>query len=150
MKREMIVKQQVSMTVYGKNRKSTAKQVVCIDDGKRYASCADAADEINVHPTSISHCCRGKIKTVKGKRYKYAEENGKCTDMLADSLQEKIKLLEKYSDVIAEMERKEIRQKELETLLEHAKTDLDKYQEKANNARFRISQIELELHNLSA
>lgn len=51
-----------------------AKPVICLDDGKEYASVSDAARSHNGTSTTISSCCLGKSKTAYGKRWAYKEQ----------------------------------------------------------------------------
>ena len=42
----------------------------------QYGSIAEAARETDADASSISACCRGKLKTVKGYKWEYIEKKG--------------------------------------------------------------------------
>lgn len=50
-----------------------ARPVICLDNGKEYASVSDAARAHNGGSSTISSCCLGKSKTAYGKRWAYKE-----------------------------------------------------------------------------
>ena len=55
-------------------RTKNAKPVLCISDGKVYASGIDAAIAYGLHFTNISQACRGKIKTTGGRQFCFVED----------------------------------------------------------------------------
>lgn len=63
--------------LYGRKRPEgggkPSKPVVCIDDGKEYASVSEAARAYNGSSSTISGCCLGKRKTAYGKCWAYKE-----------------------------------------------------------------------------
>lgn len=56
----------------GKNPK--ARAVYCIDTGTVYPSLADAAKAFSTTSVGIMKACKGKIKTTKGHRFMYADD----------------------------------------------------------------------------
>jgi group I intron endonuclease len=54
--------------------KAKKKPVRCIDTGIVYASVADAAADVPCAATNVCQVCKGKLKSVKGLRFKYADE----------------------------------------------------------------------------
>lgn len=109
--KEIILREKGTMQVEGHCGRR-GKPVVCVTDGMKFASATDAAEYAGVHLSSISYCCLGKITNVKGKVYKYVkEETENCVDVLASTVQEQKRLLEKYAPLIAEMEAKEREEK---------------------------------------
>lgn len=50
-----------------------SRAVICLSDGKEFASVSDAAQYVNGGVSTISRCCLGKRKTAYGKTWKYKE-----------------------------------------------------------------------------
>lgn len=151
------------ITVTAGNYAHNAKPVVCITNGKKFASATAAAEWLGCHVSSISYCCTGKYSSVKGLVFKYIKENPEnCVDVLADTVQEQQRLFEKYRDVIAKMEaeerRKEAEEKRYEQWciemekanknLEVAKTRLDKAQVAFESAAEKYAKAEETLTRL--
>lgn len=130
----------------GKLNSGHTKAVICIDTGEVFSSSMDAAENANVHPSTMSLCCIGKTSTVKGKHYCYVKDLAKNLDAIASSLQSKVNALEKYSDVIAEREAEEQRieaerlaeQKRLEEI---AKEEEKRLQEEAKEHARKLRHI---------
>ena len=133
---KVILTEQAEVNAKGKLNSGHTKMVICIDTGEVFTSGVDTAESINVHPSVISLCCTGRIKTVKGKRYCYVKDLAKNLESLTNSLQSKVNMLDKYSYLIAEMEAEEQRleaeklaeQKRLEQL---AKEEAKRQEEEA-------------------
>lgn len=66
----------------GTRTNKNCKQVICLDNGKVFASCADAAEAMEVSQGVMSACCLGRIRTVKGKHFCYASHSSENLDML--------------------------------------------------------------------
>lgn len=49
------------------------KKVICINTGECFESIKKASEKYNLDSSSISKCCRGKLKTVGGYKWKYIE-----------------------------------------------------------------------------
>ena len=47
------------------------KEVVCIETGEVFSSIRQASKSINVDPSSITKCCKGKRKTAGGYHWQY-------------------------------------------------------------------------------
>lgn len=92
-------------------RSRNAKPVLCITDGKVYASGLDAAKEIGVDPTCISHVCLGRMKTVKGKKYCFVSEMQAHILEISDAMQDAFKNANAYKAIKAEEERKAAHEK---------------------------------------
>lgn len=54
-----------------KLRKKNGKAVRCINDGKCFVSCTEAAEYYNIRVNDISKNCRGKVKSTKGFHFEY-------------------------------------------------------------------------------
>lgn len=50
------------------------KKVLCLNNGILYDSAKEAGLALNIHPSSITRCCKGVYKQVKGYRFKYGDE----------------------------------------------------------------------------
>lgn len=63
--------------LYGRKRPEGGgkkpRAVICICDGKEFASVTEAAKYVNGGSSTISRCCLGKSKTAYGKTWKYKE-----------------------------------------------------------------------------
>lgn len=51
----------------------SAKPVICIELNKRYDTAKEAAKELDLDNSNIGKCCKGKIKSVKGYTFVYAD-----------------------------------------------------------------------------
>lgn len=136
--REIILREKGTLKVEGHCGRN-GKPVVCVTDGMRFASAKEAAAYVGVHHTTISSCCLGKIKTAKGKVYKYVKEQTEnCVDVLADTVQEQRRLFEKYAPLIAEMEAKEREEKARQMEEERKQEVIDKAKRKYARAEERF------------
>ena len=143
---KVILTEHAEVNAQGKLNSGHTKMVICIDTGEVFTSGVDTAESIDVHPSVISLCCTGRIKTVKGKRYCYVKDLAKNLESLTNSLQSKVSMLDKYSDVIAEREAEEQRleaerlaeQKRLEQL---AKEEEKRKQEEAKEHARKLRHI---------
>jgi len=54
----------------------SARHVIRVEDGKEYDSCDAAALDVGVSSIAIRHAVTGRIKTVRGYRWQYADEPG--------------------------------------------------------------------------
>lgn len=106
---KVILTEHAEVNAKGKLNSGHTKMVICIDTGEVFSSSMDAAENANVHPSTMSLCCIGKTSTVKGKRYCYVKDLAKNLESLTNSLQSKVNMLDKYSYLIAEMEAEEQR-----------------------------------------
>lgn len=66
-------KSKISLAVSGKNS-GKAKKVICLETNKLFDTATEASKYYCVNRNTISQCCLGKIKTVKGKHFKYLME----------------------------------------------------------------------------
>lgn len=58
---------------FGKNNPK-ARKVVCIEKGVVFDTIKEAGSSVGGNPKNITSCCRGRLKTVAGYHWKYAEE----------------------------------------------------------------------------
>ena len=72
----------------GIHTSKNCKSVICIDTGEVFTSAIDAAESIGVHFSAISAVCRGKIRTLKGKRYCYLSQAPENLDSIVTRLRE--------------------------------------------------------------
>lgn len=66
-------KAKIGIAVSGKNS-GKAKRVLCIETNQIFDTATQAGQYYEVHRTSISQCCLGKVKTIKGKHFIYLSE----------------------------------------------------------------------------
>lgn len=114
--------EQVTLTEAKGNRThKNCKQVICLDDGRVFASCLDAADAMEVEHTAISACCLGRLRTVKGKHFCYASHSSENLDMLTAQIRiMNAKMMEMEADAAigrAIREEQEAKRKEEEARL---------------------------------
>lgn len=57
------------------NPRCNLDPVVCIDTGKIFSSAYIAGKEIGLYSSGITKCCKGKLKTTGGYRFKFLENN---------------------------------------------------------------------------
>ena len=69
--------------VIGTRTNKNCKQVINLDNGNVYASVLDAADANEVNISTMSSCCSGRLRTVKGKHFAYASRTSENLDVLA-------------------------------------------------------------------
>ena len=60
----------------------SSKPVICVDTGEVFISATDAAKSADVKLSTISSCCLGRIKTCKGKVYRYLSNTSDNVDAL--------------------------------------------------------------------
>lgn len=85
--------------VHGHHNNGNSKAVICSDNGKRWASALDCAEELGTHVTNVSSCCTGKTRTCKGLHLHYAYDD--IVDPLCDRIQEQKAEMEAKDDEIA-------------------------------------------------
>lgn len=56
--------------------KVTIKKIYCITNNKVYNTAKQAANELGLNATTITHCCRGRYSQTGGYIFKYLEEEG--------------------------------------------------------------------------
>ena len=99
----IILAKETTIHAEGKRHNGNCKPVICVTNGKRFSSILDAAEYEGICYSTISNCCTGKTRTANGKVWKFAKDRD-CIDALANTVQEKLELFDKYYDVIAGME----------------------------------------------
>ena len=62
--------------MYGKKGEAhpTSKKVKCITTGEIFGSVKEAANKYNIHPSNITKCCKGNLKTAAKMEWEYYEE----------------------------------------------------------------------------
>lgn len=85
------VQEPATMEMIGKKRNKNAKPVLCITEGKTFASTMDAAQYYGVHHTAISAVCRGDWKTCKGMKFCYIDKVKENLPVIAEEIQVKAK-----------------------------------------------------------
>lgn len=152
--RKVVLREMGTIHVKGTHVHGTAKPVVCVTTGERFASCTDAAEMEGVSIYSISACCRGKQKYVKvnneKRTYNFIKETPEnCVDALAATLQEKLALLDKYSDLIAEREMEERRQEAEAARQEEERRIREKREKELAKLKERLANREEAYHKAS-
>lgn len=88
----MIVKIHGSLVVnaIGEVTHGCRKPVICLTDGAIYASAKDTAKANGVSVHTISNVCLGKIKSCKGKQFRYLEDMAEYFDVLMDNFRRQV------------------------------------------------------------
>ena len=86
--KKIIISEKATISANGTHGVKNHKPVICIDTGEVYVSLTDAAERIGVTIDSISNVCRGKQKTVKGKRFCYLSNANESLDAIVTRLRE--------------------------------------------------------------
>lgn len=118
----------------GKRTNGNTNAVLCITDGSIYTSCTDAAEQNNINKSNMSHVCRGKGRSVKGKQYCYIKDINQHLDEISDAISKKnlyLNLLEK------ETKRNNLKSKiaDCESLIQSLEDQLVKANDDLNNAK---------------
>ena len=50
-----------------------SKKIICIDTGEEFNTITEASKKYNIRNSNISACCRGKLKTAGGYKWKYKD-----------------------------------------------------------------------------
>ena len=119
MTREITIKDKAIANAQGIHTNGNCKPVICLDTGKIYTSCTDAAIETGYALLSISRNCRKKQKSVNGMHFCFLSEFDNNINAIADklsSLPELIRKAKEYDAIVAEREEadKERKRKEAE------------------------------------
>jgi len=85
------IQEQAAMEMIGKKRTKHAKPVLCITEGKMFASTYDAAEYYGASQTAISAACRGVYPTCKGMKFCYVDKVKENLPVIAEEIQVKAK-----------------------------------------------------------
>lgn len=56
-------------------KKNAGAKVICLDTGIIYSTAREASRLLNLHPSSICNCCKGKLKSTGGYHWAYYDES---------------------------------------------------------------------------
>lgn len=84
MTNEIIINGTTTIIAEGTHARKTFKPVMCLETGEIFASVTDAAKAYEVDVASISSCCRGKIRTVKGLHFFFVSKAMENLNNVAD------------------------------------------------------------------
>lgn len=130
-------------------RSKNAKPVLCITDGKVYASGLDAGEKNNVHPNAIYGACSGRLKTVKGKKYCYVSDMQARILEISETMQNTFKDANAYRAIKAEEERKaacEKKKNELHNKIAAREEQLRKEAEELGTMKAMLAAMEAEFN----
>lgn len=85
--------------VRGTNTHGCCKAVICSDNGKKWASVLDCAQELGVSPSAVSWCCTGRSRTCAGLHLHYAYDD--IVDPLCNRIQDQATEMEAKDEIIA-------------------------------------------------
>lgn len=63
----------VHRSYYKTKTNSSVRAIICEDTNQKFESVSKAAQHFNLDSSSISKCCRGKLKTCGGKKFSYID-----------------------------------------------------------------------------
>lgn len=112
--------------VRGTNSHGNCKAVICSDNGKRWASALDCAEELGTCISTVSACCLGNTRTCKGLHLHYAYDD--IVDPLCERIQEQQAKMELNQ---AELESKDF-------TIAAKQTEIDELRSKTNNTNNSI------------
>ena len=69
--KKIIINEKSEVNAEGVHLTGCSKPVICVDNGKIFASGKDAATYANVTPGQMCECLQGKVKSCKGKHFCY-------------------------------------------------------------------------------
>ena len=103
----IIMQNKALINAYGHHiQRRTFKPVLCITNGKRFASVTDAAEAMGVRVSTMSNACTGKIKTCCGMEWMFVGHLMEKADKVLDHTSALSTALEQEKAKNAELERK--------------------------------------------
>lgn len=69
--KKIIINDKSEVNAEGVHLTGCSKPVICVDNGKIFASGKDAAEYANVTPSQMCECLQGKVSSCKGKHFCY-------------------------------------------------------------------------------
>lgn len=108
--------------VRGTSTHGNSKAVVCSDNGKKWASASDCAEELGTTFSNVSACCLGKTRTCKGLHLHYAYDD------IIDPLTERIQVQ------ATEMEMKDAELESKNSTIAAQQAEIDELRMQTNNA----------------
>lgn len=103
----IVINEKATIKANGTHASKSHKPVICIDTGEVYVSLTDAAEHLGTTIDLVSNVCRGKQKTVKGKRFCYLSKANENLDAIITRLREASEMEAKakmWDAMIAEQE----------------------------------------------
>lgn len=118
----------------------SSKPVICVETGEVFISATDAAKNADVYISQMSDCCNGRVKTCKGKTYRYLSQTSGNVDVLVAQIRAlNAKQAELEADAAvgrAIREEREAKQKREEAIAK-ATAELEELREKEARAQER-------------
>lgn len=100
----IIIHNKATMKANGVHTSRNNKPVICIDNGKRYASVSDAAESMGVSVSNLSNCLNGKQATRAGLRWSFVSHVTENADAILDHTAHLSSELEKANAKLAAQE----------------------------------------------
>ena len=136
-----------------------SKAVLCIDTGEVFASQADAAEHLGVHPANVSNVLLGKQRTCKGMHLCYLSKADEHLESITGRIRE-MQALEKkaaaYDAFMARQEEAARAERERQEKIAKANEKLERRREivrrlqtQLSEATERVMEVERELETLN-
>ena len=131
---EVTIHNKATVNAKGRRNGGCCKPVICIDNGKRYTSVTDAAEQAGVTTCSMSQHLNGLSRTCKGKRYCYLNQLTENANMIMDRLNEALIDAEdarRWREYQAEQEANRLAEERRLRNIEKAREKIAEYEEKS-------------------
>ena len=130
-KRNIVIQKESTIEANGKRDNGNCKSVLCITEGKAFASMADAAEYYEMHPTQISYACKEKGRKADGKQFCKFSDLYLYINEINDAINKKnayytlVEKENKRKELISNVNKCEETVRSIEVMLIDAKRDLE-------------------------
>ena len=118
---KIIINETAEITAEGTRTAKTCKPVICLNDGRVFASGKDAAEQLNVSPSQVCECLRGQIKSCKGLKLCYLSKVNEHLDVIMSRYRELAAMEDDAKRWREQQQREETRQAEAKRLADAEK-----------------------------
>lgn len=122
-----------------------SKAVLCIDTGEVFASQADAAEHLGVHPVNVSNVLLGKQRTCKGMHLCYLSKADEHLESITSRIREMQALEEKAAAWDAFVARQEEERREAARAERERQEKIAKANEKLERRREIVRRLQVQL-----
>lgn len=143
--KKIIITNEATVNTNGKRAHHSCKPVVRREDGQVWNSCLDAAEAVGVTQSTMSACCTGKIKAIKGNHYFYLSKRDEYMDSLLARIRELSAVEEDAAKWRAqEAEKEAIRKAEEKRLADIAKAE-EAHRKAVEKAKAKVDRLTMEV-----
>lgn len=79
---KIIINEKSEITAEGTRTAGCCKPVICLNDGRIFASGRDAAEQTNTSPSEVCKCLKGQTKSCKGLKFCYLSKVSEHLDVI--------------------------------------------------------------------